>query len=199
MLTRRRFLACSPLLILQPHPPVRIVVRGGGEGNRGAALGLEEMQRTAALVGRVIDGSPHADAAIVDIASGTLTSAGEVFRMAAGEAQRRRAIEAWRAEHPGAAPHAAVEWHPDLVRFGAEQLNQRFERRFGARMTAREWLGWIAIKIAVDAQLRGLPLAKGRYDGHKGAALHFGDGSRLVQPLCVVDGSGRLLGVAPPE
>lgn len=185
-------------MILQPHPPVRIVVRGGGEGSRGAALGLEEMRRTAALVGRVIDASPHDDAAIVELAAFTLTSGGELFRMAASEAQRRRAIEAWRAEHPRAAPHAAVEWHPDLVRYGAEQLNQRFERRFGARMTAGGWLGWIAIRIAVDAELRGLPLAKGRYDGHKGAALHFGDGNRLVQPLCVVDASGGLLGIAPP-
>lgn len=193
MLTRRQFLACSALAVVQPPGPVRIVVRGSGAGSRGAALALEEMERTAALVGRAIDPAPHPDAIVVDAEARTMTFGSETFYVAASGAARRRAIDAFQSENPGSAPRDAIEWHPGLSRFGAEQLNTRYERRFGHGMTAAEWIGWMAVKAAADAQLRPVPLARGRFDGHKGVALYFGPDRHLVQPLCIVDAGGALL------
>jgi hypothetical protein len=194
VLTRRQFLACSALAIAQPPGPVRIVVRGSGAGSNGAALALEEMERTAVLVGRAIDRSPHAAAIVIEPGASILIAGGETFHVDASDGARREAIEAFRPDHPGSEPRDAIEWHPGLTRFGAEQLNTRYERRFGEGMTAAEWMGWMAVKAAVDAQLRQVPLARGRFDGHKGVALYFGPDRRLVQPLCIVNAAGALLG-----
>jgi ABC-type branched-subunit amino acid transport system substrate-binding protein len=101
--------------------------------------------------------------------------------------------------HPGGRGEkpAAVLWHPDLFRYGAEQLNERYRRRFDGGMTAEAWAGWMAVKAATEASLR----ARGRelravladpqmaFDGHKGRPLAFdGPGRTLAQPLYLVDG-----------
>jgi hypothetical protein len=90
-------------------------------------------------------------------------------------------------------------WHESLERFGGEQLNQRYRRRFGVPMDSDAWAGWIAIKIAAESSLRAratTPAALGaaltdsnaQFDGHKGLPLAFDPVSReLLQPLYVVD------------
>ena len=93
-------------------------------------------------------------------------------------------------------------WHWTLERFGGEQLNERYRRRFSARMDSPAWTGWIAMKIALDAALhaqgssgaallRQLADPRAQYDGQKGRPLRFAPGSRrLVQPLYRVAGRG---------
>jgi hypothetical protein len=89
----------------------------------------------------------------------------------------------------------ATLWHDSLTRHGAAQLNERFARRFGAPMTARDWAGWMAVKIVWEVVARhgttagalATALAHGaRFDGHKGRPLVFGADRRLGQPLYVV-------------
>jgi hypothetical protein len=93
-------------------------------------------------------------------------------------------------------------WHWSLARFGGEQLNERFRRRFGARMDSPAWTGWLALKIALDAALhakatsgaallRQLASPRAQYDGQKGRPLRFApDTHRLVQPAYRVIGHG---------
>ena len=93
-------------------------------------------------------------------------------------------------------------WHWTLDRFGAEQLNQRYARRFGERMDSPAWAGWAAVKIALDLALhahaagaarlrRQLDVPRQQFDGQKGRPLYFAPGTRrLVQPLYRVAGSG---------
>ena len=93
-------------------------------------------------------------------------------------------------------------WHWSLDRFGGEQLNQRFERRFGTRMTSASWAGWFAMKVSLDLALRTHAtsarslLARLRdpatqFDGQKGRPLRFAPATRrLVQPLYRVAGAG---------
>lgn len=94
-----------------------------------------------------------------------------------------------------AATTSPIAWDPGLVRFGAEQLNDRFRHRYGAGMTEGAWCGWIAAKIAWEAALRARTVS-GRdirdallhsdagFDGHKGRALRFDPRDRqLYQPL----------------
>ena len=90
-----------------------------------------------------------------------------------------------------------VLWHSRLTRFGGEQLNQRFERRYNAPLSSAAWLGWMAVKIAWESSLGAagddLPLAdrltdeRARFDGHKGAPLTFRKWDhQLRQPIYLV-------------
>jgi hypothetical protein len=126
--------------------------------------------------------------------AGTLSAGGGTWHVRASDGARQEALSAWRKKNTAAAS-AAVEWHPDLEKYGAEQLNERFTRRFAHAMSAGDWIGWMLVKIAVEARLRDVSLATARFDGHKGAPLTFGPDRHLVQPLCIVDNAGRLLGV----
>lgn len=89
-----------------------------------------------------------------------------------------------------------LAWHPQLFRFGATQLNQRYERRYGSGMSELAWSGWFSAKLAVDALLRndGHPehewLSSGVFDGQKGAGLYFDADRTLIQPMYLVQGSG---------
>ncbi|HEX2780408.1 MAG TPA: hypothetical protein VHM30_12970 [Gemmatimonadaceae bacterium] len=87
-------------------------------------------------------------------------------------------------------------WHLSLERFGADQLNDRFRRRFSAEMDSDAWAAWAAVKIAAEACLRArargaspravLADSNAAFDAHKGMPLRFDPRSRrLVQPLYV--------------
>ena len=176
------------MLLLARAEPVRIHVVGE---HAGAALALEEMGRTASLLGRTIDRSKHRDASSIDLEHQSLEVAGHRYYVGASKQARAAALASWR----DARAHAAVEWHPKLTKYGAEQLNARFLQRFAQPMDAAAWISWMLVKISVDAQLRSVTPAEGRFDGHKGVPLAFGPDRYLIQPLCVVDASGVLLGV----
>jgi len=92
-----------------------------------------------------------------------------------------------------------VLWHSSLERYGAAQLNDRFEAKFHKPMTGSSWAGWMAVKAASEAFFRagtsdGTTLAAylGRgmtqFDGHKGAPLSFRSWDhQLRQPLYCVE------------
>ena len=44
-----------------------------------------------------------------------------------------------------------LTWHWTWERFGAPQLNQRFERRIGRRMATEDWAAWAAVRSVVEA------------------------------------------------
>lgn len=97
--------------------------------------------------------------------------------------------------------HLAL-WHSSLERFGAEQLNERFRRRFNAAMDSEAWVGWFAMKVALDlalhahsatstALLHQLADPHATFDGQKGRPLRFDATThRLIQPLYRIVGSG---------
>lgn len=106
--------------------------------------------------------------------------------------------------HALASDSTRVElWHWTLERFGGEQLNQRFRRRFATRMDSPAWVGWMAFKVALDlalhahttngsALLHQLADPHAQFDGQKGRPLRFASGThRLVQPVYRVAGSGE--------
>jgi ABC-type branched-subunit amino acid transport system substrate-binding protein len=196
--------------------PARRTVRIGlalGEGTavaRGAALAAEEARRAGDLLGVVFELRAPAPgtAAVVGLSAPAL--APSVLFLTAGPtggavqprvyhvaSSLRRRKEALARAGKGA---RVVDWHPDLVRYGAEQLNQRFLRRFGQPMDEAAWRGWMAVKAVAEAALRspGRDLAAVlltlRFDGHKGEPLEFDpQDHHLRQPVYVVDGRGRLV------
>lgn len=132
------------------------------------------------------------------------------FHVEASDAMYTAALAGGGAETEGAT--AAVLWHPELERFGAAQLNDRFRARFGAGMDGPAWAGWMAVKLLWEASLRTRSVAAGellryleregtQFDGHKGWPLSFRPADRqLRQPLYRVAPAGggtRVVGEVP--
>jgi ABC-type branched-subunit amino acid transport system substrate-binding protein len=123
-----------------------------------------------------------------------------LFYVPPSPATVERARAALRATPPVSARVAL--WHHTLQRFGAEQLNARFRRRFGADMDPAAWAGWVSLKILTEAALRSraatpaslaryLTRPAARFDGHKGDPLSFDARTgELRQPLYLVDDAG---------
>lgn len=183
---------------------------------RGARLGVEEAERVARLLHLEIAAGPTSDFVQIGLAApreetGVLFleagppagSAGPpAWNVTSSPAFRRQAL----ARFPDRKDLRAVDWQPGLVKFGAEQLNVRFQRRFGEDMDERAWHGWIAVKCAVELALRhadGRPaeaITELRLDGHKGMMLGFDPRDRhLVQPVYLVDAKGALVETVEPE
>ena len=133
-----------------------------------------------------------------------------MFHLEAGDATYENARRSFRQKHDAEEVVGAL-WHPDLFRYGAAQLNERFEKRFDAAMTGPAWAGWMAVKVLWEASIRSRSAAaedlssyladpERRFDGHKGWPLSFHEETRqLRQPLYLVEPSadGRLLGEVP--
>src|SRR5690606_32281313 len=89
----------------------------------------------------------------------------------------------------------AVLWHGELERFGAAQLNDRFEQHIGNSADALGWASWMAVKIVweafsaagaaePDSLLAVLTAPEARFDGNKVEPLTFDHRPRpLQQPL----------------
>ena len=99
---------------------------------------------------------------------------------------------------------SAVLWAPSLEKYGASQINERFQARYHLPMDGSAWAGWITVKIAAEAALRArstgaatllsyLEASSTSFDGHKGWPLSFRSRDhQLRQPLYVVVRSPQL-------
>jgi ABC-type branched-subunit amino acid transport system substrate-binding protein len=138
------------------------------------------------------------------------------FHVAASEAMLSDALALWRRDAPPSvadAPGSVSLWHPELERFGAGQLNDRFRSRFGEGMQPAGWASWMAVKVLWEAAARArtseadvlarfLASGRARFDGHKGMPLSFRTWDhQLRQPLYVLGGPenevGEVLGEVP--
>lgn len=183
---------------------------------RGITLGVEEAERTGALfhwsVVLVMVGNTRDTADVIlvggsagDCAQLSHATATIVFNIGCRDDALRDAhkyprvfhIEVSTGEYRDRGANAL--WHASLTRFGAEQLNERYRRRFGLAMTPAAWAGWFAVKVALESVMRSSSrsvtaisaiLAITEFDGHKGEALRFsGLSHQLMQPLYVVNGA----------
>lgn len=103
-----------------------------------------------------------------------------------------------------------ASWHASLERYGAGQLNARYEAAYSTEMDSAAWTGWLAVKIAWEAAARvrsAEPRAIADYlsrsstvfDGHKGRPLRFTPTSRVLdQPYYRIDGNGNAEEVIVP-
>jgi hypothetical protein len=192
-------------LLLDPDTP---------EG-RGASLGLDEAHRVGELLHVEITSGPASDFALIGLeppkegtkavflAAATSTPpAQSAWDVTSSPAFRQQALDRYKERKD----LRVADWHSGLMKFGAEELNVRFRRRFGQPMDERSWHGWVAVKCAVELALRypgGDPrerIGDLRLDGHKGMMLSFDPRDRhLIQPVYVVDGQGKLVDQVEPE
>ncbi|HEV2854991.1 MAG TPA: hypothetical protein VHC97_19520 [Thermoanaerobaculia bacterium] len=213
-------LGAAAVVVAPPRPDLRVLQIGfrlpeGSSLQRGASLGMSEAKRTADLLrvalrwgatsGEVMIGqaAPAQEPSVPFLVAGVPEVIPRpprplVFRVASSPRVRREILSRQKRKDL-----RAVDWHPDLERFGAEQLNERFRRRFGQSMDEGAWHGWVAVKIATELALQIPPgasrtlisaLQTSVFDGHKGEQLRFGTDHYLVQPVYLVDTQGRLVG-----
>jgi ABC-type branched-subunit amino acid transport system substrate-binding protein len=138
------------------------------------------------------------------------------FHVAASGAMLSDALALWQQDAPASvadAPGSVSLWHPELERFGAGQLNDRFRSRFGEPLQPAGWASWMAVKVLweaaarartseADALVRFLESGRARFDGHKGMPLSFRAWDhQLRQPLFILGGPanevGELVGEVP--
>jgi ABC transporter substrate binding protein (PQQ-dependent alcohol dehydrogenase system) len=105
----------------------------------------------------------------------------------------------------------AEAWAPRFDRYGAPQLERRFQRAAGRPMTSFDWAAYVAAKALLQAalerpaapgaaqMLKALGHAGFTLDGFKGVRLSFRAWDRqLRQPLLLTDGVA-VIGSAPVE
>lgn len=171
-----------------------------GDYGLGITLGAIEAEHAAALLGhqfRLVHSGPAtarvsqavpADSTIPVVGMTGSSSSACVF--VTTSADTARAAEA-HAKAQGFRDHVVSDWHHAFTRYGAAQLNERFEREFGKHMSADAWHGWVAVKAIFEAAQRGDELCgelgRLRFDGHKGRALRFDPETRmLIHPSLIV-------------
>ena len=122
------------------------------------------------------------------------------FHVCASDAMQHRALTGMAASSNRT--DATIElWSSRLERFGAAQLNDRFQSRFHRPMDSQAWAGWFAMKVAWEASLRVrsadgpaisdyLERETTQFDGQKGVPLSFRRWDhQLRQPLYAVAAS----------
>jgi hypothetical protein len=215
---RRAFAQPMPM----PAPKARrfslgLLLDPGTPEGRGAALGLEEARRVGELLHVEISSGPTSEFVLIGAAPPKRETKALFLAMSGPEGTARN-VAPWNvtsspafrqqalARHADRKDLRAVDWHSGLMKFGAEELNVRFHRRFNQPMDERAWHGWVAVKCAVELALRypgGNPkqrIGELRLDGHKGMMLRFDPRDRhLVQPVYLVDAEGRMVEAVEPE
>ncbi|MGH8581358.1 MAG: ABC transporter substrate-binding protein [Gammaproteobacteria bacterium] len=123
------------------------------------------------------------------------------------------ALGQWRKLHPRTRA-AARAWHPDFVKYSAEQLNKRYRKAWGEAMDDAAWAGWAAVKLVSDSVARLGTTEPAKlldylkndlsFDGQKGIDMSFRPDGQLRQVLLLVENDkivaeAPVQGVAEPE
>src|SRR5690554_983940 len=73
-----------------------------------------------------------------------------LFHVAPSEQMRADALAQWQEKNPEK-PAKVQSWHEDFTKFAASQLNNRFEKSQGEKMTDEAWAGWAGAKMVADS------------------------------------------------
>ena len=213
--TRRQLLAgvaaTAARAIIAPAQPARDIriacelPQRLGDYGLGVRLGATEAERAAMLLGHRFT-LVHDEAGNAAVARGAPASSAVPVVAMSGESDDRCLFITASPHRPASeADHMEiVDWHPAFRRYGAGELNERFEKAFARPMTSDAWHGWVAVKAIVEASIRGedlcAELARLRFDGHKGRALAFDPATRrLRHPALMVrtEGGRPIVEVVP--
>ena len=108
----------------------------------------------------------------------------------------------------GAAGRVAQEWHWSLERYGAPQINLRFERQSDHRMGWQDWSAWVAARAAITAFAKSrdrtaegidafLRSEKLRLDGSKGTSMSFRPWSGQLRMPILLTTDNAVIDIAP--
>jgi len=103
-----------------------------------------------------------------------------------------------------------LAWHWTWERYGAPQLNSRFDKKTGGRhMEGADWAAWLAVKMVVQSALRtrsadfakqrAFILGDGTFDGDKGLALSVRPWDHQVRQAILLAAPYEVVVCAPIE
>jgi ABC transporter substrate binding protein (PQQ-dependent alcohol dehydrogenase system) len=110
----------------------------------------------------------------------------------------------------GSAGLEASTWHPYWERHGAPQLNRRFFRLVGRRMSDEDWATWIAVRATLDAAASAHETAAGavyqallapdlKIELYKGSPGSFRSWSHQLRQPILLGTHDAVVAVAPVE
>ena len=188
-MTRREFaafVAALPLL-RRASLEVRIALVGPADNDaaRGAQMSVDEAKRAALLLSgsvQLVSNTADASGIVLTVGSDLSKLPSNVAIIDATSTPPTNAPNLFHVQPANAAD--CVVWSPQLEKFGAAQLNDRYRAAFHADMTPQAWGGWFAVKVLWESALRArsdkaqdilayIKSDRASYDGHKGDLLHF--------------------------
>ena len=103
-----------------------------------------------------------------------------------------------------------VAWHWTWERYGAPQLDSRFDRKSGGRhMESADWAAWLAVKMIVQSVLRAhstdfardraFILRDGNFDGDKGLAMSVRPWDHQLRQAILLAAPYEVVAAAPIE
>jgi hypothetical protein len=160
----------------------------------GVAMGIAEAKRAAELLGRRIAWKTSPAGADAMISADAIVVGNCRYALMPAKPALDARLDAWAAKQKnaaGAETLVVAAWHHSLTKFGAAELNERYERFASRFMTSDAWLGWCAVKALTEAWLQaGGALCRSldalEFDAHKGEPLRFEERA-LRQPLYLID------------
>ena len=104
----------------------------------------------------------------------------------------------------------ASTWHPYWERYGAPQLNRRFFRLVGRRMSDEDWATWIAVRATLDAAASSRETSAGavyqallapdlKIELYKGSPGSFRSWSHQLRQPILLGTHNAVVAVAPVE
>lgn len=122
------------------------------------------------------------------------------------EQMRADALAQWQERNPEK-PATVRAWHEDFTKFAASQLNNRFEKSQGEKMTDEAWAGWAGAKMVADAVVQTMQYDAAFmlnhlkndlvFDGQKGDNTNYRENGQLRQILLLVDEQNKIVAEAP--
>lgn len=104
----------------------------------------------------------------------------------------------------------AEAWHWTSERYGAPQLNQRFDKRMGRHMTGEDWAAWAAVRSVVEAVVRSgkttvddlaatLTSDDFHFDAYKGFPANYRSWDRQMRQPIMLHTHNAVIAFAPVE
>jgi hypothetical protein len=149
---------------------------------RGARMGFGEVTRAAKLLGFDTQATVHFSSEELTEVSGVVGAVKDPARLEGLSAPVINTVMAPAGDHIWHV--SGIEWDSKGEKFGAAQLNARYDAAYSRPMTTDAWAGWFAMKVLWEAAARSrsveakaiqqyLQSPSATFDGHVGRPLRF--------------------------
>lgn len=149
---------------------------------RGARMAFGEVSRAAKLLGSATHATLHFSSDDLAHVSGVVGAVKDPARLADLSIPVINTVTAADGDYIWHV--TGIEWDSKGEKFGAAQLNARYQAAYSRPMTSDAWAGWFAVKVLWEAAVRSqsaeprsiqeyLQSPRATFDGHLGRPLRF--------------------------
>jgi hypothetical protein len=149
---------------------------------RGARMAFGEVSRAAQLLGSTTHATVHFSAEDLSHVSGVVGAVKDPARLSDVSVPVINTAAAPDGDHIWHV--TGITWDGKGEKFGAAQLNARYQAAYSREMTSEAWAGWFGVKVLWEAAVRSdsaepgsiqqyLRSPRATFDGHVGRPLRF--------------------------